>query len=277
VESDVLLASRRRCCVCVFLLDREDVRKGQLAHLNGDSSRSSFDNLVWLCLEHHDEFDSRPSQSKGLTTREVRQYRESLYARFGWTATDIDTTGTRNSPARVKPRQMKSRQRSRDSMAFTKKPWRPLFLESGEPIMFAYKAYNRADGICLVERIDLPDRRVVIAAIQVTGNPGASISNSAEELCQQVWECLDIPAERLVWLEHYDDGVFHDPTEWTIVEFGRKPPAGPFAYPNWAIVTPAVWADLGLKPKVRLTHVQGHFRSKLKKLFRRPTWSGGAF
>jgi len=77
-----LTASRRRCCLCVFLFNREEVRKGQIAHLNGDASDNDFGNLVWLCLDHHDEYDGRTSQSKGFTRSEVRTYRDQLYERF---------------------------------------------------------------------------------------------------------------------------------------------------------------------------------------------------
>src|SRR5438105_14395103 len=81
VEMSVLVAARRRCCLCVFLHDRDEVRRGQIAHLNRDPSDFRFENLVWLCLEHHDEYDSRTSQSKGLTRDEVEAYRQRLYAR----------------------------------------------------------------------------------------------------------------------------------------------------------------------------------------------------
>jgi hypothetical protein len=80
IEKDVVVAARRRCCLCVFLLERDEPRKGQIAHLNRDRSDSSFENLVYLCLEHHDEYDSQTSQSKGLLSEEVREHRDRLYA-----------------------------------------------------------------------------------------------------------------------------------------------------------------------------------------------------
>ncbi|MCX6926179.1 MAG: hypothetical protein NT154_23675 [Verrucomicrobia bacterium] len=79
VETQVLTASQRKCCLCYYLTGNRLHRKGQLAHLNHDRSDSNFDNLAYLCLEHHDELDSRPSQSKGFTTEEVRTYRDRLY------------------------------------------------------------------------------------------------------------------------------------------------------------------------------------------------------
>jgi hypothetical protein len=82
IEERVFIASRRRCCLCVFLNDRNDVRQGQIAHLNRDRSDSRFENLVFLCLEHHNDYDTRTHQSKGFSLGEVRQYRERLYRKY---------------------------------------------------------------------------------------------------------------------------------------------------------------------------------------------------
>jgi hypothetical protein len=65
--------------LCYWLKGEDDVKKGQIAHLDGNHANSSDDNLAFLCLEHHDEFDSTPSVSKGLREREVRQWRDELY------------------------------------------------------------------------------------------------------------------------------------------------------------------------------------------------------
>ncbi|MEG3147601.1 WD40 repeat domain-containing protein [Sphingomonas sp. RT2P30] len=79
VQDAILVESRRRCCIC-FGLNRDFARKkGQLAHLDGNRANSAESNLVFLCLEHHDEFDSRTSQSKNLTRGEVRKFRSELY------------------------------------------------------------------------------------------------------------------------------------------------------------------------------------------------------
>lgn len=78
--ADVLTNSRRRCCICVALARDFDVKKGQIAHLDKDPANGDPANLVFLCLEHHDQYDSRPSQSKGLTVEEVSRYRAELHA-----------------------------------------------------------------------------------------------------------------------------------------------------------------------------------------------------
>ena len=76
--AEVLTASRRRCCIC-FGLHGDDAQKaGQVAHNDHDPSNNHFDNLAFLCLEHHDKYDSRTSQSKGFTIAEVKRYRTEL-------------------------------------------------------------------------------------------------------------------------------------------------------------------------------------------------------
>ena len=78
IQDRVLAACRRRCAVCFGLHRDTDTKGGQIAHLDRDAANASFDNLVFLCLEHHDQFDTRTSQSKGFTPGEVRGFREEL-------------------------------------------------------------------------------------------------------------------------------------------------------------------------------------------------------
>jgi len=275
VEKEVLLASRRRCCLCVFLDDRDEVRKGQLAHLNRKPNDHRFENLVYLCLEHHDQYDGKTSLSKGLTEDEVREYRNRLYVRYNpeTKPPGLDDAGSSEggelSPLPPTSEYEILRKEYSHELGFTLRPWRfPLWQIANEPEFFAYKAGNGADGVCLIERIDLPDGRIAIACIQTAGNPGMSITNCVEELCFQVCERFEIPANRLVWLEHYDD-LGED--EWNIVPFEQKPPDGPFANPKWTRMTDELWEQLGMKPKKRLTSWRGDFHSKLTKRFHWPT------
>ncbi|MDN3647206.1 hypothetical protein QWY75_13415 [Pontixanthobacter aestiaquae] len=61
-------------------LDRETgIKSGQIAHIDKDASNSAPNNLVFLCLVHHDYFDSSTSQSKGLSPDEVKAFRSELY------------------------------------------------------------------------------------------------------------------------------------------------------------------------------------------------------
>lgn len=86
-QADVLVQSRRRCCVCFGLNRDTEVKKGQIAHLDRDRNNNHIDNLVFLCFDHHDEYDSRTSQSKSLSRKEIEKYREELYHQFdNWSA-----------------------------------------------------------------------------------------------------------------------------------------------------------------------------------------------
>ena len=78
-EATVLTRSRRRCCICFGLFRDVKVKRGQIAHLDGDRSNGAEDNLAFLCFDHHDTYDSSTSQSKNLTHNEVKAYRRELY------------------------------------------------------------------------------------------------------------------------------------------------------------------------------------------------------
>lgn len=56
---------------------------------------------------------------------------------------------------------------------------------------------------CALERIDVPDGRVVVIATELPDNPGVSITNFAEELATIACLRFGIETERLVWIEHY--------------------------------------------------------------------------
>jgi len=79
IEESVLVLSRRRCCLC-FGLNRDlAIKQGQIAHLDGRPDNNDLDNLAFMCLEHHDQYDTRTSQSKGLTAREAKRFRKDLH------------------------------------------------------------------------------------------------------------------------------------------------------------------------------------------------------
>jgi hypothetical protein len=80
IETAILVKSRRRCCICFGLNHVSDIAIGQIAHLDRDSSNSSEDNLAFMCLEHHDWYDSSTSQSKGPKVAEAKVYRDELYS-----------------------------------------------------------------------------------------------------------------------------------------------------------------------------------------------------
>jgi hypothetical protein len=79
IQTDLLLHSRRRCAICFGIKHDTTEKHGQIAHLDQDNENADFENLVWLCLDHHDQYDSQTSQSKNFTHAEVKKYREQLY------------------------------------------------------------------------------------------------------------------------------------------------------------------------------------------------------
>lgn len=78
-QTSIFLKCRRRCCLCFWLNGEDEVKKGQIAHLDQDNENNAESNLVFLCFDHHDEYDSIPSQSKGLRLQEVKRWRDELY------------------------------------------------------------------------------------------------------------------------------------------------------------------------------------------------------
>lgn len=79
VQEGVLLLCRRRCCICYGFNRDTSIRAGQIAHLDKNPENDRLDNLAFLCLEHHDLYDGRTSQSKSLTMNEVRRFRKELH------------------------------------------------------------------------------------------------------------------------------------------------------------------------------------------------------
>lgn len=79
VQLEVLSLSARRCALC-FGIDGDFTEKaGQIAHLDRNRQNNDLSNLAFLCLRHHDEFDSTRSQSKGYLMTEVVRYRSELH------------------------------------------------------------------------------------------------------------------------------------------------------------------------------------------------------
>ena len=278
VETTVLVASRRKCCLCYYWDDIRGRRKGQIAHVNRKSHDSRLGNLVFLCIDHHDEYDSRTSQSKSIKPAELRELRDRLYKELNSRPLLLESSADLSSIEEVSPEKENDyslvRKRFSEELGFISRPWRfVLWPTANEPDFFAYKAKNRADGICLVERIDLPDGRIVVVCIQTAGNPGSSITNCVEELCFQVCERFKIDPARLVWLEHYHYDSRVPAGDWRMVTFTSYPPKRPFENPKWQTMTQEMWRGLMLRPKTRLVTRYGQLESKIRKLF--PLVSGG--
>jgi hypothetical protein len=97
-QQRVLDRSRRRCAFCVHFDHDYGQKEGQLAHIDRDPSNDAEDNLAYLCLSHHDDYDTKRRQTKNLTERELRTARDRLYE---YIETGGDLTGAMRRPAGV--------------------------------------------------------------------------------------------------------------------------------------------------------------------------------
>lgn len=79
VERNILINCKRRCALCFGLNGDVGIKTGQIAHIDKNKNNDSEDNLLFLCLFHHDIYDSITSQSKNFTRSELVHYRDALY------------------------------------------------------------------------------------------------------------------------------------------------------------------------------------------------------
>lgn len=101
IETKILRECRRRCCLCVALESNLSERDGQIAHIDRDNKNNKEENLAFLCLRHHDKYDTRRSQSKGFTQGELKSYKQDLLDLIS--ENDLPKTETNNSiDSRVK-------------------------------------------------------------------------------------------------------------------------------------------------------------------------------
>ena len=68
VAKEVLIRSGRRCCLCLGLKNDFNIKDGQIAHLDRNRSNDNIDNLAFLCLEHHAQYDTSRSISRGFSS-----------------------------------------------------------------------------------------------------------------------------------------------------------------------------------------------------------------
>lgn len=78
VQAQILIESKRRCCLCFHFSKDLEIKTGQIAHLNKKNHDHRVENLAFLCFKHHDDYDSTRSQSKGITRLEVIHAKQSL-------------------------------------------------------------------------------------------------------------------------------------------------------------------------------------------------------
>jgi hypothetical protein len=218
--------SRRRCCVCFGINNDFAEKHGQIAHLDGDPSNSAQDNLAWLCLEHHDRFDSKTSQSKGLTMAEVKMYRSDLYEAIERQRTaalpqisgaghDIASIWSENAPDLVKE---------------------TLGNKTADK-MIQYRGFGPFIGLCRLRVYKGRGGKPVVIVTQFNDNPGTSIANVAESLATQVYDHeLGRPRTGMVWIQHFVAMAGAPDTEtYDLVTFSDGPNG--FVDPVWRRLT----------------------------------------
>jgi hypothetical protein len=82
VQLEILLKCRRTCALCYYLEGELNWKPGQLAHIDRDPSNVSKENAAYLCMPHHDEYDSERSQTKKFLPAELKACQEQLYEVF---------------------------------------------------------------------------------------------------------------------------------------------------------------------------------------------------
>ena len=139
---------------------------------------------------------------------------------------------------------------------------------------FEYQGFNGCECFCHLEILSLEDGRTVVIATELEGNPGTSITNSAEHLASMVCDRFEIHPQKLVWIEHYGyPGGSAGLRERTfdLVTFSRRKaesihwsPAvlkakrdgwpGYFQEPNWRPMKDEDWWMLGLPLRSPVTY-----------------------
>ncbi len=70
VGTEILFHSDRTCCIC-----RDQSKKVQIHHIDGDPSNNHPNNLAAVCIDHHDEIHKKGGVTKGFSPLLVKRYK----------------------------------------------------------------------------------------------------------------------------------------------------------------------------------------------------------
>ena len=80
VEISVLTKCKRRCALCFGINNDDTEKRGQLVHVDRDGENIDEDNAAFLCLPHHELYDSTSRQARGYMPGELKRHQETLLA-----------------------------------------------------------------------------------------------------------------------------------------------------------------------------------------------------
>jgi hypothetical protein len=87
----------------------------------------------------------------------------------------------------------------------------------------------------------------VLIAIEIADNPGASITNTIEDLAEHVCRFFTLDRKRLVVVEHYNERSYQGgrdkPDTWDLVTFGDR---DKLLFPGWRRLRPEDQELLGI-------------------------------
>ena len=78
-KANDLATSCHRVCALCWALERDGrAKEGQIAHIDRDNANDDPSNLCWLCLFHHNRYDTMMNQSKNFDKGELLKYRKDV-------------------------------------------------------------------------------------------------------------------------------------------------------------------------------------------------------
>ncbi len=77
--ADLQFRTDLRCCLCEYVGDLPPrPQSGQIHHIDDDRSNNAIENLVWLCLPHHEDVGKTGRSSRRIHPRTIVRFREEL-------------------------------------------------------------------------------------------------------------------------------------------------------------------------------------------------------
>lgn len=68
--------------MCFYMEGDFEIKEGQIIHLDRDRSNFAIENLAYICLPHHNLYDTEYSQTRHYKIDEIKDYRTYLYQAF---------------------------------------------------------------------------------------------------------------------------------------------------------------------------------------------------